>query len=46
MGKQTQIILLGELAGALQGQIVGLLPAADDMAEVRFVVFIHAIGGD
>ena len=46
MGKQTQSVLLGELAGALQGQIVGLLSAADDMAEVRFVVFIHAIGGD
>ena len=46
MRKQAQIVLLGKLARRLQGQIVGVLPAADHMAEIRFVVLIHAVGGD
>ena len=44
--EQTQMVLLGEFARRLQGQIVGTLAAADHMAEVRFVVLIHAVGGD
>ena len=46
MRKQAQIVLPGKLTRRLQGQVVGVLPAADHMAEIRFVVLIHAVGGD
>ena len=46
VGEQAQVILFGKLPGGLQGQILGILTAADDVTEIRFVVLIHAVGGD
>ena len=44
--KQVQIKLLGKFTRRLAGKVIGTLPLADNMAEVRFVVLIHAVGGD
>ena len=44
--KQAQIKLLGKFTCRLAGKVVGTLPLTDNMAEVRFVVLIHAVGGN
>ena len=44
--KQAQIKLLGKFTRRLAGKVIGTLPLADNMAEVRFVVLIHAVGGN
>ncbi len=44
--KQAQIKLLGKFTRRLAGKVVGTLPLTDNMAEVRFVVLIYAVGGN
>ena len=44
--KQVQIKLLGKFTRRLAGKVIGTLPLTDNMAEVRFVVLIHAVGGN
>ena len=44
--KQVQIVLFGKLTGGLQGEVSGGLPPAHHVAQVWFVVFVNAVGGD
>jgi hypothetical protein len=42
----VQIKLLGKFTRRLAGKVIGTLPLTDNMADVRFVVLIHAVGGN
>ena len=44
--KQAQIKLFGKFSRRLSGKVVGTLSLTDNMAEIRFVVLIHAIGSN